>query len=242
MHKRGFTLRLGNGLYTFGMPDALASQITDGDEKRLSQPIDVLQMSITHDGFLFVTANSAGKARYDLKYEPGHFKDFIQSLNKAGVPLAAILKLDTTGATQILRAFYNWLNHKQADEFERYIKAGELTFEEVRNIRKEVFDVPKFERFFTQSFKDGNMPTAKKGKRRTYSRAVEELYALACRIYRETSGLSFESACYAATVQRADLVPSTWQTDPEGNLKRDAARYWDKSPYSQLSYRMSRDK
>jgi hypothetical protein len=242
MNTKGITLQLGDDLYTLEMPDTLANQITRGDEKRLRQPVNLFGMSITDDGCRFVTTNDAGEPAHELKYAPERFDDFIQSMDAAGAQRTAILKLGTSGARQMLRTFYSWLNHKQAEEFERGISAGELTFDEARTIRKEAFDVPQFAQFFAQSFKSGNMPTAKKGKRRTYSRSVEELYALACRIYRETPGLSFESACSAATEQRADLVPSGWVLDPDGNLKREAARYWDKSQYSQKSYRERRDR
>lgn len=72
--------------------------------------------------------------------------------------------------------------------------------------------------------------------------AVSFDWAVIERIYRETPGLSWESACYSATEQRPDFVPPSWRADPDGNLKREAARYWDKSRYSQLSYRQNRDR
>ena len=48
---KGFTLRLGSDLYTLGMPNTLASRITDDNEDRLNAPIDVLVLSIIEDGF-----------------------------------------------------------------------------------------------------------------------------------------------------------------------------------------------
>lgn len=235
-YSKGLTLNVNGQIITLALPAVLAKRVVNDDEKQLEHPITVLEVSVTNTGFNFATAMGV------IHYEPEHFDDFTKDLGKAGVAHSSLLKLDTTGAAKILRAFYSWLNHKLAEEFERDIKAGTLTFEEARNIRKDVFDVPQFEHFFVQSFKAGNMPTAKKGKRRAYSSNVEELYALACRIYHETPRLSFESACFAATEQRSDLVPPKWCADPDGNLKREAARHWDKSPYSQLSYRQSRDR
>jgi hypothetical protein len=239
---KGFTLRLGQLLFTLGMPSTLASRITDGDEARLKKPIDVLEMSVTADGFLFVTADDLGNPKFDLLYEPTHFSSFLSELSAASIKREAVLQLDTTGASAVLCLFNSWLNTKQAEVFEQDIRAGKMTFEEARDIRKEVFDVPSFARFFQNSWLADDMPKGKKGKRRCYSEDLEALYALACRIYHETPGTSFEEACYAATEQRPDLVPLSWKNDPDGNLKREATRYWDKSQYSQKNYREGRDK
>ncbi|PIA68467.1 hypothetical protein CDR19_21105 [Ectopseudomonas toyotomiensis] len=238
---KGFTLRLGELLITLGMPSTLASQLTDGDEARLKKPIDALEVSITAEGFLFVTADDLGNPKLELKYEPAHFDRFLSELSTASIPREAIFRLDTAGASTILRLFYSWLNTKQAAVFEEDIRAGKMTFEEARDIRKEVFDVPSFARFFQDSWLTGDMPKGKKGKRRSYSENIEALYALACRIYHETPRMSFEEACYSATEQRPDLVPPSWSKDPDGNLKREATRYWDKSRYSQKNYRERRD-
>ena len=111
----------------------------------------------------------------------------------------------------------------------------------MREIRKEVFDVPRFQRFLSKSFAGGDLPKRGKGKRRKHNQAVEDLYALACRIYKETPGISWEGACFTATETRPDLIPDSWKADPDGNLKREAARYWDDSIYTQREYRLSRD-
>ena len=239
---RGITLRLGQHLINLGMPTTLASQITDGDEERLKEPIDILEMSVCTDGFSFITADDLNNPKLELKYEPEHFARFLGDLSAASMPPSAVLNLNTAGACKILILFYNWLNEQQAAAFEQDIESGKLTFEEARDIRPEVFDVPAFQRFHAQRFKNGSMPKGRKGKRTTFRPEVEALYALACRIYRESPGLSWEYACYSATEARPDLVPQTWRSDPDGNLKREAARYWDKSLYSQLSYRQRRDR
>lgn len=243
MGAKGFTLRLGSDLYTFGVPNTLASRITNGDEERLNAPIDVLELSIVEDGFIFVTANDENAPGHEIKYVPhcfGDFKKHLQTISLEAWP--AVLKLETAGAAAILRLFYQWMNDKFAELAMAQIEGGELAFEDVREARKEVFKVPAFQRFVAEKYAADDMPKRSQGKRRKHVQAVEDLYALACRIYRETPSLSFEAACYMATEQRPDLVPPTWKTDPDGNLKRDAARYWDSSPYSQLSYRIERDR
>ncbi|WP_339846834.1 hypothetical protein [uncultured Halopseudomonas sp.] len=238
---RGFTLKLDAGLYTFGMPTALASQLVDDDESRLASPISVKEMRVIPDGFLFVIDPNSGPPFYELKYEPEDFAEFLKELGQSGVSRSALLSLDTVGASSIFKTFYEWMNHKLAELFERDIKAGKLTFEEARELRKEVFDIPAFADFFKASWLAGDMPKGKKGKRRSFNRNVEELYAFASRIYRENQGKSWEDACGDAIEQNPGLVPAGWAADPEGNLKREAARYWDKSEYSQLSYRKARD-
>lgn len=239
---RGFTLRLGQHLFTLGMPFTLASRITDGDETRLLEPIDVLGMSVNAKGFLFITADDKGDPKLELIYEPAIFSRFLSELNDLSIQHEALFNLDTAGTIAVFCLFYSWMNTKQAAVFEEDIRAGNLTFEEAREIRKEVFDVPRFAQFFQKSWLANDMPKGKKGKRRNHSEQVEALYALACRIYRETPSISFEDACYAATEQRPELVPLTWRKDPDGNLKREATRYWDKSQYSQKDYRERRDK
>ncbi|GAC1034393.1 hypothetical protein thsps21_52220 [Pseudomonas sp. No.21] len=242
MSNRGFTLRILGHRYFFGMPNTLADQITGGIAERLQTPIDVLEISVEEDGFLFLTADDAGKPKYELKYEPKEFPGFklqIQTMSPSF--WATTLKLDTQASLKILHLFYHWLNHKFAESAEESIIKGELTFEDVREIRSEAFQVPSFQRFFSESFAAGNLPKRTKGKRRKHNSDIEDLYALACRIYRETPQLSWEVACFEATVRRADLVPASWRKDPEGNLKREAARYWDDSRYSQKSYRENRD-
>lgn len=243
MGTKGFTLRLGSDLYTLEMPNTLASQITNGDEDRLSTPIDVLSLSIADDGFIFVTTNDWGGPRYDVKYAPHCFPEFKKHLQTAlPVVWPAVLNLKTAGAAAILRLFYQWMNDQFSELAIARIEDGTLTFEDVREVRKEVFKVPTFQQFVAEKYAADDMPTRGTGKRRKHNQAVEDLYALACRIYRETPDLSFEAACYMATEQRPDLVPPTWKADPDGNLKREAARYWDGSRYSQLSYRMARDR
>lgn len=243
--QRGPTIRLGSMLYSFGIPDALAAQITDDDPRRLRTPIDALSLSVDEEGFTFILADDAtGEPKTELKYEPNRFKDFLVDIGigQVGQQIANLSKLDPVASQQLLSVFFKWLNYKQSKVFESEIEAGVLTFEEAREIRPEVFDVPSFQRFHAEMFKQNQMPKRRKGKRAKYRREVEELYALACRIYRESTDLSWESACYAATERRPDLVPDTWRNDPDGNLKREAARYWDKSPYTQLSYRQQRDR
>lgn len=243
MSARGFTLRLGSDTYTFGMPNTLATRITGGDEDRLNAPIDVLVLSIVEDGFLFVTANDEGKPAHEVKYAPQCFPEFKEHMRTLSTGVwPAVLKLETTGAKAILKLFYQWMNDQFAELAMARIEDGALTFEDVREARREVFKVPAFQRFVAEKYAADDMPKRGIGKRRKHNQAVEDLYALACRVYRETPGLSFEAACYMATEYRPDLVPPTWKADPDGNLKRDAARYWDGSCYSQLSYRMVRDR
>ncbi|WP_147310751.1 hypothetical protein [Pseudomonas citronellolis] len=242
MNQRGFTLRLFGHRYSFGMPNTLADQITGGDRERLQEPIDVLELSVVEDGFLFVTANDAGEPAYELKYEPSDFPGFRQCIQTiAPWAWAATLKLDTPAAAAILHLFYHWINYKFAEIAEKLILKGEMTFEDVREIRSEAFQVPRFQRFFSESFVAESLPKRTKGKRRKHNPAIEDLYALACRIYKESPNLSWEAACFEATNRRADLVPASWRHDPEGNLKREAARYWDGSRYSQKDYRERRD-
>lgn len=250
MEIRGIRLRLPSGsILTLGMPSALAKQVTGEDEERLERPIDVLEMRVEESRFWFALADDAGKPEYEFVYEPlphdavgKPFDAFLAELAKAGITRPALQKLNTTGAEKVLNMFFAWCNAKQAEVFEREIRAGNMTFEDARESRPEVFDVPEFQSFHAQMFKADKLPKGKKGKRTKYRREVEELYALASRIYRETPGLSWESACYSATEQRPDFVPPSWRADPDGNLKREAARYWDKSRYSQLSYRQNRDR
>jgi hypothetical protein len=239
---RGFTLKLNDELYTFRMPSVLARQLVDDDESRLTSPINVKEMRVIADGFLFVINPNSSQPPYEVKYKPEDFEEFLKELDQSGAPISALLSLDMVGASNLFRAFYKWMNYKLAELFERDIKAGKLTFEEARELRKEVFDIPAFSDFFKASWLADDMPKGKKGKRRSFNRNIEELYATASRIYRENPGKSWEDACGDAIEQNPALVPARWAADPEGNLKREAARYWDKSEYSQLSYRKARDK
>lgn len=201
----------------------------------------VTDASIESDGFRFIVGELDAPLGW-LRYVPERFSDFLDYMEKNGIPRAVIFASDFERTRRGLRIFRDWLTKECTAEFERDIRAGHLTFEEVREIQPLVFDVPAFQRFHAQLFKAHCLPKGRKGKRTKYRPKVEELYALACRIYRETPGLSWESACYSATERRPDLVPKSWLADAGGNLKRDAARYWDKSRYSQLSFRQSRDR
>lgn len=245
MEPRGIIIRTKDGIkHTVGMPYTLASRICNCDETRLQRPFDAIEVSVIEKGFQFVLAIDDGQPPRKINYAPDHFDHFIDdTCKRTGMSRAAISGLNSNDAATLLRAFSDWLNHKQAEEFEREIRAGNLTFEEARKFRKEVFDVPSFKDFFAHSFKTDTMPKGKQGKRPKYRRNVEELYGLASRIYRESPGISWEEACYLAPEQRPDLIPENWDTDSAGDtLKREAARYWDKSQYSQLSYRESRDR
>ncbi|MCC6076041.1 hypothetical protein ACFPTX_16070 [Pseudomonas sp. GCM10022188] len=194
------------------------------------------------NGFRFLFADDSGELTGWISHYPERFGDFLDHMEAHGIPRAVALDSDTARATLGVRLFSDWLTNEKAIEFERDIRAGLLTFEDARRVHPGVFKAPAFQRFFALAFAAGKLPRGKPGKRRIHNPKVEALYALACRIYRETPGLSFEAACADATEQRPDLVPDTWREEPGRNLLREATRYWDKSPYSQLSYRQSRDK
>ncbi|MNZ95180.1 hypothetical protein D3C78_1143140 [compost metagenome] len=239
---QGVTLRIrGLGTVDISIPETLTRGMIEGvDEHRTRQPFDVQDMRILEDGFYFLVDIDddcpSGYFRISLE----KFSHFLEDLERCGMKRDKVLTLEGAKAAVFVPLYRRWITEQFASECERAIRSGELTFEEARKIRKEVFDVPWVRKFFAECFKSGNMPQGKKGKRTKHRREVEELYALACRIYRENPDHSWEAACYLATEQRPGLVPASWETDPDGNLKREAARYWDKSPYSQLSFRQSR--
>lgn len=239
----GFKLQLPEGSFLhFFMPSVLVSDLTNGDEEKLRQPLKVHDVRIMENGFQFIFDKNEKLSVAFIRHKPEFFDEYLSLLVAQGVPLSLILDSNTVRATRGVILYCNWKTHRIAAKLEREIRAGMRTFEEVRTTHNEVFMVPSFQKFFTECFMTDTMPKAKKGKRRTHDPYIEALYALACRIYRETLRLSFEKACEAAVEQRPDLVPLSWREDPVGNLKREATRYWDKSAYSQLSLRQSRDK
>ncbi|SDU04742.1 hypothetical protein SAMN05216296_1471 [Pseudomonas pohangensis] len=251
MEPRGIIIRIKEGHeIILGLPFTLASRICNDDEQRLQRPFDAIEVSVIEKGFQFVLAIDDGQPSPKIIYAPDHFDHFIaDTCELEGTTRAAIYGLNSSDAATLLRAFSDWLNHKQAEEFEREIKAGNLTFDEARKIRKEVFDVPSFKDFFAHSFKTDTMPKGKPGKRTVHRQNVIELYALACRIYVENPGIRWSSyykkgtACHEAVKLRPDLVPRNWGGDDisKGDrLRREAERTLDKGPHSQLTYRKSR--
>lgn len=244
MEKHIFRLALaGYGTWSFEMPAILAQQLTGEDPERLKTPLKARELRVAEKGFNFVIEGEEGRPDLEMIYEPVGFPLFLEEMSQLGISNEAILAYGskTAGAHKLNVVFRDWCDAKIATDFESAIKANKLTFEEARDIRKQAFDVPRFAAFFKERWLSGTMPKARKGKRRAYSQNVRELYALASRIYRQTPGISFEAACFEATAKRPDLIPAGWSKEPDDNLKREAARYWDKSPYSLLSYRQDRD-
>lgn len=143
--RKGFTLRLGSDLYTLGMPNTLASRITNGDEERLNAPIDVLELSIVEDGFIFVTANDENAPGHEIKYVPhcfGDFKKHLQTISLEAWP--AVLKLETAGAAAILRLFYQWMNDKFAELAMAQIEGGEPALRMLGRPAKKYLKCPLF--------------------------------------------------------------------------------------------------
>jgi hypothetical protein len=240
MDQRGIIIKLSDGFeITVAIPYTLASRVSDGCEERLLRSFDALETRVIEDGFVFRLASDTGGPAKLLTCRPEHFNTF---LAEEGMINSDLLNLDSDGAASILLAFCKWGYKKQAEEFERDIMAGELTFEEVRTISPEAFNSPNLQKLLASRFKTDTMPKSRRGKRFKYRQAVHELYALACRVYRETPGLSFENACGDACDARPELVPGAWINDPGGNLKREAFRHWDVSTHSQKSYREFRDR
>lgn len=229
------TLLLPGATARFPIPATLTAGILP------EHPLPVLDARIGEDGFRFLVGESQAPLGW-LRYNPERFADFLDDWEMNGTPRAAIFASDLALSTYGLRQYNEWADRQTAAAFIHDIQAGHLTFEEAKKIRPTAFNVPELQKFLAQSFATDQMPRRRPGKRRKPRPEVVELYALACRIYRESPGMSWEYACHLSTAQRPDLVPPEWQKDPDGNLKREAARYLDKSPYSQLSYRESRDK
>ncbi|SFJ07912.1 hypothetical protein SAMN05216206_3459 [Pseudomonas guineae] len=239
MDPRGIIIKVRDGfVITLSAPYTLASQLSDGCEERLLRPFNALRTSAKEDGFAFCLAGDSGERVRQLTYKPDHYSAF---LCDQGVLGCDALSLDSEAAADLLLAFGEWLNSKQAEEFERDILAGDMTFEEARAISPKAFNMPRLQKLLVERFKTDSMPKGRPGKRTKYRREVEELYGLACRIYRETPGISWEEACDESTSKRPELVPATWIKDPGGSLEKQACRYWDKSNYSQKTYRDSRD-
>lgn len=226
------TFKLPTGLFRFSAPDTLPS----GDLPK--HPLLVTDGFIAEGGFSLSSPSAGGW----FTYLPDHFERWLDYMDRFGVSRSVLFAADFLKSAVALGLFKRWALTETANEFERDIRAGSLTFEEARDICPDVFKVASFQQFHSLRYAAYQMPQRKKGKRPRYCPREEALYALACRIYKENHDSSWEGACYAATVQRPDLVPEKWRKDPDGNLKRAAARKWDKSVYSQLSYRQSRDK
>ena len=226
------TLKLPKATIFFPMPDTLPS----GELPK--HPLPVSDAFITENGFSFVIPSIGGW----IRYLPELFERWLEHMGRLGVTRDVLFAADLIATSGAVQRFKEWLQAEAASEFERDIRAELLTFDEARDICPDAFKVPSFQRFLSESFAAKQMPRQKKGKRPTFCPLERDLYALACRIYKENLDSSWEGACYAATMQRPDLVPEKWRKDPDGNLKRAAARKWDKSNYSQLSYRLSRDR
>ncbi len=243
MKHHGFTLRMpGGSIAAVRMPFELAKALTKGNVERLQQPIDVEAMHADMVGFwLFLAPAIDVVSQCVYRYMPEHFPQFIADQIKAGATQAQLQTKDTQQALAILAKFDDWSAIKQAEVFERDILAGKITFADAKEINPKAFRVPSFQAMLAQHYFSG-MPAGKKGKRKTHSPTVLELYAVACRIYRENPEISFETACMDAVEQRPDLVPVSWRNDPAGNLKRESIRTWDKSIHSQKSWREDRDK
>lgn len=231
----------GIGMLHLPLPDTLLLGVFVHDDRRAERPFDALDVMIFPSGFIFELGDDDGTPLGYLRHTLNDFPDFLADLDKIGLNRSAIFSLPTAAAKHFIQLFDRWLTLEFAHRFVRDIRAGKMTFEDARNIRKEAFTVPFFQHFHAQSFASGNMPKVKKVRARRHDKKVEALYALSCRIYRETPKLSYERACEFAIEQRPDLVPPTWQEDPVATLKREAARYWDKSRYSQQTFRQNRD-
>lgn len=243
MSSARIALRLsGVVTHTVTLPQTLAEGLADAE--RLARPFNVSRVRVIPQGFLFTLAPDGDSPRDfpggELRDVREDFPAFLRAMEEVGLPPARALQFEGEPAIGLLVSLGRWLDHQAAADFERDIRAGAITFEEARDIRPAVFDVPHFQAFLAQCFKSNSMPKGRKGKRFTYSANVENLYALACRLYSDDPKLSLESACWAATEQRPDLVPPTWQAAPDETLKREALRIWDKSRWSQLGLRQRR--
>ncbi|MCY1388547.1 hypothetical protein D3C87_806910 [compost metagenome] len=234
-------LRFPNGVTaTFHAAKTLASAVSEGNEERLSSPFDVLAAEVNANGFVMVIGLEPGRPDYGkcFRYCPNGFQEFLLIWEKTGVTRQQIFDLDTDGTAKLLCAFIEWADERNADNFIRDIRAGLLTVNDARKIRPDVFNRPRFADFIA-----GDLPPGKRGKRAAHRPDEFELYALACKFYRESTVLSLLAACDKAITQRPDLVPDSWDADeaPE-TLKRRVANYWDKSIYTHYCYRMSGEK
>lgn len=234
-------LGLGTACCTF--PDTLLSGQFE-DDSRFDRPFNVIGVRIFSEGIIFEVTEDDGTPLWPLRVPIFRFPAFLNDMTRLGLieNIETLHTIPHAEAMKFIPRFQNWLTIVLAQQFELEIKAGNMTFEEARKFRKDVFSVPSFRCHYEECFASGKMPKGKKGKRRIHSPNIENLYALANRIHKEDPTLSFEAACWDAVEQRPDLVPDSWKIDPGGNLKREASRFWDKSPYSQLTFRQNRDR
>jgi len=230
-------LRFSNGLTaTFISANTLASAVTEGDEARLASPIDVLAAEANENGFVMVIGLEPGHPDYGrhFRYYPNGFDEFLLSWEKLNVSRQELFDLDTNGTAMLLYAFIEWADERNASEFKQAITAGSLTVNDVRKIRPDVFNLPHFAEFAA-----GDLPPGKRGKRAANRPDEFELYALTCKLYRDSSVMSLAAACSKAIELRPDLLPSTWDLDEAPDtLKRRVASYWDKSLFTHFSYRV----
>lgn len=173
----------------------------------------------------------------EIHYSCEGFTDWLESL-PPGLPRLQA----TTGtgrlALMCFERFQSWAKPERARQAIEMIDAGYATFEQLREDVPDVFEVPAFKNYLAARMASGNMPKAKRGKRRNAEQhaAKRELYLLACQIEREEQPITWLGACATACERRPELVPATWVECPAENLRREGDGYYNKTRWG--AYRL----
>jgi hypothetical protein len=119
------------------------------------------------------------------------------------------------------------------------VEAGHATFDQLREDVPDVFEVPEFKDYLAARVVSGNMPKAKRGKRRNAEQHVmkRELYLHACKVEREAQPITWIAACAVACEQHPDLIPATWIESPADNLRREADNYYNQTRWGRYRQR-----
>lgn len=154
--------------------------------------------------------------------------DWIEAMEANGLPRAAITTATGMAAISCWVNFNNWAAPKAAEQAIQILENGGGTIAELNDVIPAIEHVGAYRDYVADRALAGALPKKRqgqRGKKLEIRRAVLELFALACVLYREQPAMSWANAYEAACNERPEWVPSSWMDgDNGGRLGKEAAK------------------
>jgi hypothetical protein len=159
-------------------------------------------------------------------YHPRGWGDWLGLMESNGLPRNLVIGATGYQALDWWVRFQTWAVEAGGLQAAELLSGGTSTLDEVMEAVPWAEHVTVFRECVANLALAGSLPKKGRGQRGRdpkIKRAVLELFALACELYRQFPEMSWEAAYEDACSKRPGWVPETWRSgDPAGRLKKEA--------------------
>lgn len=217
-----FTYHVGSNPHTFNFP--VTEPVEEELLTKLGENITVINVTTDIDGIELHLHGIKGDLLFRFEPVVG-WDDFLAESSCSEIATG----LD---ACKVCNEWQKWSDDNNAKAFLKKFELGEMSFEDIPQLKPSLYKHPKIIEALLQAIENGTPINNKKGKLPLVSDDLWELYNWACYYKITEVENNLDKACDKACQEHPELVPETWKKDPGGTLKKQIYRkHLDEHPF-----------